>query len=55
MVLYYRLEKPDWRNRMVKVVLVDDEEHALGMLSILLHEVGDVVVVGTYTNPLCQV
>ncbi|WP_051621054.1 response regulator [Paenibacillus sp. UNC451MF] len=37
---------------MIKVVLVDDEEHALEMLGILLNEIGEVVVIGKYTNPL---
>lgn len=37
---------------MIQVVLVDDEEHALDMLSILLHQMEEVAVAGTFTNPL---
>ncbi|MCZ8511808.1 response regulator [Paenibacillus filicis] len=36
----------------IRVMLVDDEEHAFGMMDILLREIGGVAVVGTYTNPL---
>lgn len=37
---------------MIRVVLVDDEQYALDMLEILLREIGNVVVVGKYKNPL---
>lgn len=37
---------------MIRVVMIDDEEHALDMLEIMLHELGSVDVVGKYVNPL---
>lgn len=37
---------------MLKVMLVDDEEHALDFFEILLHEIGQVQVWGKYTDPL---
>jgi len=39
-------------DKMIRVVLVDDEQYALDMLEILLREIGNVVVVGKYKNPL---
>ncbi|MCR8636474.1 response regulator [Paenibacillus radicis (ex Xue et al. 2023)] len=37
---------------MIRVVLIDDEEHALDMLEIMLLELGNVDIVGKYMNPL---
>ncbi|WP_282936159.1 response regulator [Paenibacillus sp. RC67] len=37
---------------MIRVVLIDDEEHALDMLEIMLRELGNVDIVGKYMNPL---
>jgi len=37
---------------MIRVILVDDEEHALDMLDIWLSEIGSVEVVGICMNPL---
>ncbi|RXT15447.1 response regulator transcription factor [Ammoniphilus sp. CFH 90114] len=37
---------------MIKALLIDDEEHALDLLEILLNQVGDVEMVGKFTNPL---
>lgn len=37
---------------MIRVVLIDDEEHALDMLEIMLRELGNVDIAGKYMNPL---
>jgi len=37
---------------MLRVMLIDDEEDALDLLEILLGMIGDVKVVGRYTNPV---
>lgn len=37
---------------MIRVLLVDDEEDALNLLEILLGQIGDVEVVGRFTNPI---
>lgn len=37
---------------MLKVALVDDEEHALDFLEILLNEIGNVEISGKYTDPM---
>ncbi|WP_028551209.1 response regulator [Paenibacillus sp. UNC451MF] len=36
----------------MRVILIDDEENALDILEILLHEIGNVTVVGRFTNPV---
>ncbi|WP_168120421.1 response regulator [Paenibacillus sp. HB172176] len=37
---------------MIRVMLIDDEEDALDLLSILLGQMGDVAVAGRYMNPI---
>jgi len=37
---------------MIRVLLVDDEEDALDLLEILLHQTGEVEVAGRYANPV---
>jgi two-component SAPR family response regulator len=37
---------------MIRVLLVDDEEDALNLMEILFRRIGDVEVVGRYTNPI---
>lgn len=36
---------------MIRVILIDDEADALNLLEILLKQVGDVEIAGTYLNP----
>ncbi|NOU99806.1 response regulator [Paenibacillus sp. LMG 31457] len=36
---------------MIRVMLIDDEENALDVLEIFLREIGNVTVVGRFTNP----
>ncbi|MBP1930204.1 response regulator [Ammoniphilus resinae] len=37
---------------MIHVLLIDDEEHALDILEILLNQMGNLVISGKYTNPM---
>jgi two-component SAPR family response regulator len=37
---------------MIRVLLVDDEEDALNLLEILLHQAGDVEIAGRFVNPV---
>jgi len=37
---------------MIHVLIIDDEEHAIDILEIMLNQIGTLVVQGKYTNPL---